>query len=258
MRLRIAFIGPVRDSVPRRPRSAAGSCLRDVTFNRVDVSAINGSDKTASAIIDVNLRNRVDVELLYHCGSPIHDVDLAQCNVRIASCHLLQTWRELSARPAPVRIKIDDGYAPEREMFVDVHLRAVRNHFNRLTAAGHGSRAAGSLCGVSSGTRGIVMKTLLNFFRQLDEIKFRNSRSGSKHNAVRLDSANRNVFVFFPVNRFEIFSDCNGRKTRDQKGENLHLVFAAKKSGASFVGLWDVIQDFSRKNLKDFKTRQSG
>src|SRR5436309_1955216 len=63
-----------------------------IKADRIDVSAINRSDKTASAIIDVNLRNRVDVELLYHCGSPIDDVDLAQRNVRIASCHLLQTW----------------------------------------------------------------------------------------------------------------------------------------------------------------------
>src|SRR5947207_15106717 len=102
------------------------------------------------------------------------------------------------------------------------------------------------------------MKTFLNVFGKLDEINFRDSRFGSEHNSVRFNPAYCDVLVFLPIDQFEIVGDCNGRETRDQKGENLHPVFAAKKSGASFVGLWDVIQDFSRRNLKDFKTSQSG
>src|SRR5438046_5420115 len=75
----------------------------------------------------------MDVELLHHRCLPIDDVDLAQRNLRIGPCHLLQAWRELFARAAPVRIKIDNGYVAEREMVADVHLRAVRVHFDLLT-----------------------------------------------------------------------------------------------------------------------------
>jgi hypothetical protein len=68
---------------------------------------------------------------------------------------------------------------------------------------------------VSRGNRGIVMKTFLNFFRQLDEIKFRNSRFGSKHNSVRLDSADCYILVLFAVNRFEIVTESGRRETQN-------------------------------------------
>jgi len=62
----------------------------------------------------------------------------------------------------------------------------------------------GRVCG---GLRGIVMKTFLNLFRQFGEVDFRDSRFADEHNAVGFDSANRDVFVFFAVNRLEIVSE---------------------------------------------------
>src|SRR6266404_5527559 len=121
-------------SLPRRDRSAAGFCLRHVTFNRLEVGADNATDEIPSAIVNVNLRNRVDAELLHHRRVPIDDVDLAQRNLRIGSCHLLQAWRDLSTRAAPVRIKINNRYVAECQMPCDVHLRAVTDHFDWLTA----------------------------------------------------------------------------------------------------------------------------
>ena len=72
--------------------------------------------------------------MLYCFTTAVFHVDLAQRNLRIGSCHLLQAWRDVSARAAPVRIKIDDGHVTEREMFGDVDRRAVRDHFDVLTA----------------------------------------------------------------------------------------------------------------------------
>jgi hypothetical protein len=126
----------VSRQLSRSDCSAAGFRLRDITFDLFEIDASNGANQNAPAIINVNLRNRVEVELPCHWRSPIDDADLAQRNLRIASRHLLQTWRELSARPAPVGIKIDNGHVPECEMLVDVHLRAMRNHFDRLAATG--------------------------------------------------------------------------------------------------------------------------
>jgi hypothetical protein len=51
------------------------------------------------------------------------------------------------------------------------------------------------------------MKTFLNLFRQFGEINFRDSRFADEHNAVGFDSADRDVFVFFPVNSFEVVSE---------------------------------------------------
>src|SRR6266536_340500 len=76
----------------------------------------------------------MDVVLLHDRCVPIDDVDLAQRNLRIGSCHLFQAWRELSTRAAPVRIKIDNGHVAEREMFGDVYLCTVRDHFGLLAA----------------------------------------------------------------------------------------------------------------------------
>src|SRR4029453_3268790 len=124
----------------RTSSSAAGFCLRDVTSNLFDVGTDNGADKAAAAIVNVDLRNRADVVLLHHRRFPINDIDLAQRNLRIGPCHLLQAWRDVSARPAPVRIKIDNGHTTEGEMFADVHRAAVRNYFDLLTATSDGRR----------------------------------------------------------------------------------------------------------------------
>ena len=132
-------------------------------------------------------------------------------------------------------------------MLVDVHLRAVRNHFDLLSAGGDGRSAcqnailrgfgwffsspitvsffghfplqfrllhlirclAGSLLGrISGGVRGVVMKTLLNVFGQLDKINFRDSRFSFQHNAIRFNPANSRIFVFSPVDRLEVVGTC--------------------------------------------------
>jgi hypothetical protein len=61
-------------------------------------------------------------------------------------------------------------------MLIDVHLRAVRNDFNRLAVASDQPCLPGTLCRIRGRDRGIVMKALLNVVRQLDEIHFRDSR----------------------------------------------------------------------------------
>ena len=66
----------------------AGFGLRYVTPDLVEIGTNNGADKTATAIVNVNLRDGVDVVLLHHRRVPIDDVDLAQRNLRIVSCHL--------------------------------------------------------------------------------------------------------------------------------------------------------------------------
>ena len=48
------------------------------------------------------------------------------------------------------------------------------------------------------------MKAFLNLFRQFTEIDFRDSRFGFQNNAVRLDAADRGIFVCFAVKRFEV------------------------------------------------------
>jgi hypothetical protein len=57
------------------------------------------------------------------------------------------------------------------------------------------------------------MKTVLNLLGQLGKINFRDSRFADQHNAVGFDSADLDVLVFFPINRFEIVSESNGRGT---------------------------------------------
>jgi len=96
--------------------SAAGFGLRDVTPDLVDIGTNHCADETAAATVNVNLRNRVNIVLPHHRCLPIDDVDLAQHNLRIGSCHLLQAWRELPTRAAPIRIKIDNGHVAEREI----------------------------------------------------------------------------------------------------------------------------------------------
>ena len=88
----------------RRPRnrSAAGLRLCDVAFNQFGVDADDSADEAATAIVNVHLRNPVNVELLRDCSSPINDVDFAERDLGIACRHLLQARRELSAWAAPV------------------------------------------------------------------------------------------------------------------------------------------------------------
>ena len=57
---------------------------------------------------------------------------------------------------------------------------------------------------LSSWRRRTVMKPFLNVFRQFNEIDFRNSRFGFNHDPVRFDMADRSVFVYLAVARFEV------------------------------------------------------
>src|SRR6266540_1529289 len=205
--------------------SAAGFRLRDVSFDLVEIGAEHSSDEAAPAIVNVNLWNGVDVELLRHGCSPVDDVDLAQRNLRIASRHLFQARREPSTGAAPVRIKFEDGHIAQCQMLVDVHLRTMRDHFDRLSATSDGRRHLIDclLRRVSRSNRRVVMKAFLLLFRQLDEVNLRDARFGSEHDAVRFDSANRGVFVFSAVNQFEVIGQRNRPKTEDQSRECLHL-----------------------------------
>ena len=51
------------------------------------------------------------------------------------------------------------------------------------------------------------MKTFLNLFRQLNEIKFLNSRFVFEHNTIVFDSSNFYIFVFFSLIIFVIVSE---------------------------------------------------
>ena len=71
-------------------RSAARLRLRDVTFHFFEIGAEYRADETATSIVNVHLRNRVNIELLRDCRFPIDDIDFAQRNLRIISRHLLE------------------------------------------------------------------------------------------------------------------------------------------------------------------------
>jgi hypothetical protein len=73
-----------------RNRSTVRLRLRDVTFHFFEIDAEYSADETATSIVNVHLRNRVNVKLLYDGGSPIDDVDLAQRNLGITPRHLLE------------------------------------------------------------------------------------------------------------------------------------------------------------------------
>src|SRR5262249_45534714 len=127
---------------------------------------------------------------------------------------------------APVRIKIDNGHVAQCQMLIDVDLRAVGNHFDWLatTSNRHTTCSNAPLIGrVCSGSRGVVMKTLLYVFRQLGKINFRNSRLAFEHNAIGFDAAYRDVFVFLPADQLEIVSENYRSKTEDQKCKRSHL-----------------------------------
>jgi hypothetical protein len=50
------------------------------------------------------------------------------------------------------------------------------------------------------------MKPFLNVFREFNEIDLRNSRFRSKHDAVRVDTAYRSIFVYLALDGFEVLS----------------------------------------------------
>ena len=50
------------------------------------------------------------------------------------------------------------------------------------------------------------MKPFLNIFRKFNEIDLRNSRFGSKHDPVRVDTADRGIFVYLALDGFEVLS----------------------------------------------------
>jgi len=56
------------------------------------------------------------------------------------------------------------------------------------------------------------MKAFLNLFGQFIEIDFRDSRFGFQNNAVGFDAADRDIFVFFAVNGFEVLGENDWRK----------------------------------------------
>jgi hypothetical protein len=51
------------------------------------------------------------------------------------------------------------------------------------------------------------MKAFLVLLRQFDKVNLRDAGIGSEHNPVRFDSENREVFVFSPVNQFEVVGE---------------------------------------------------
>src|ERR1041384_127937 len=70
--------------------SAAGLRLRNVLFDAVEIGATNRADEATRAVINVNHRNGVNIELMRHGCSPPDNVDLAQGYLRIVLRHLLQ------------------------------------------------------------------------------------------------------------------------------------------------------------------------
>ncbi len=50
------------------------------------------------------------------------------------------------------------------------------------------------------------MKPFLNVFREFNEIELRNSRFGPKHDPIRVDTADRGIFVYLALDGFEVLS----------------------------------------------------
>ena len=59
---------------------------------------------------------------------------------------------------------------------------------------------------------GVVMKVFLNVFRQFGEVNLRDSRVCFHDDAIGFDARDRGIFVFFAVNRFEVFGECGSRE----------------------------------------------
>ena len=70
--------------------SAVRLRLRDVALHLFKIDAEHGPNETATSIVNVHLRNRVNVELLCDCRFPIDDIDLAERNLGIIPRHLLE------------------------------------------------------------------------------------------------------------------------------------------------------------------------
>ena len=64
-------------------------CLPDVPFHCFDIDTEHSADETATSIVNVNLGNRVNVELLRHCRFPVNDINLPQRNLGVTPRHLL-------------------------------------------------------------------------------------------------------------------------------------------------------------------------
>ena len=71
-------------------RSTVRLRVSDVTFHFFEIDAEYSADETATSIVNVHLRNRVNVELLRDCRFPIDDIDLAQRYLGITPRHLLE------------------------------------------------------------------------------------------------------------------------------------------------------------------------
>ena len=73
-----------------RNRSAVRFRLRDITFHSLKIAAEYSADEPATSIVNVHLRNRVNIELLHDSRFPIDDIDLAQRDLGIVSRHLIE------------------------------------------------------------------------------------------------------------------------------------------------------------------------
>ena len=71
-------------------RSAARLRLRDVAFHAFKIHAEYSTHETAASIVNIYLRNGVNIELLHDCRFPIDDIYLAQRNLGIVSRQLLE------------------------------------------------------------------------------------------------------------------------------------------------------------------------
>jgi hypothetical protein len=57
------------------------------------------------------------------------------------------------------------------------------------------------------------MKAFLNLFGQFSEVYLGDSRLATQHDAVEFDTFRLNVFVFFPINRFEVLGPARWTRT---------------------------------------------
>ena len=67
-----------------------------------------------------------------------------------------------------------------------------------------------------NGLRSTGKKPFLNVFREFNEVDLRNSRFGSKDEPVGFDTANRRVFVYLAIDRFEVLSHRDRCEANDQ------------------------------------------
>ena len=77
---------------------------------------------------------------------------------------------------------------------------------NRICHRRCPTRFLDRLCRDGPRGTGTGMKPFLNVFREFNEIDLRNSRFGSKHDAVRVDTGDRGIFVYLALDGFEVLS----------------------------------------------------